>query len=155
MNFKYFQISVLLTLLLIFGCQPKKSITQNKQFENETWNAFDYVDFSTNIADPDNAYQIKIQLILSEKFIQNEFSFGLSQKNEDGESIYSHHTIPVRNAQGELDGEMKDGYYYYSLLTNNKTYFNSMANYTFSIESTIGKYEVNGVKEISLEIEQL
>ena len=30
-----------------------------------------------------------------------------------------------------------------------------MANYTFSIESTIGKYEVNGVKEISLEIEQL
>lgn len=154
MNKHLTHIFALLLLVLATACQPKNKIQLEHVFENNSWKAFDKIELTTAVNDSENPYQIKFYVDLSENFTPNEFSFGLSQKNDDGESVYSHHVIPVRNVAGEMDAEFVDGFYRYSLLINKAVFFNSLANYHFSIENTMNKFRMEGVQRIELEITQ-
>lgn len=144
--------STLLMIVLLMGCGKKESIILDREFEINQWNSFDVIEFVPLIQNKEKPYQVKINIKLTDKFESKDFSFGLSKKNDDGESIYSHHSIPVRARDGNWISEPIDGIYSYSLIVNNATFFSSESQYRFFLESTMAKYNVKGVKQIQLEI---
>lgn len=150
------KILFLLILITAASCEPtKQAINIDKFFTNNTWNSFDIIDFKTLIPETETPYQLKVVIMLSEKFSHNNFGFVLSQKSEEGESIYSHYQIPIRNKEGVMEGKLDGEFYYYTIIINKKTYFNSKGEYTFSFESTMNKLKVKGVHKLSLEINPL
>jgi len=150
------KILFLLILITISSCEPaKQAINIDKSFTNNTWNSFDIIDFKTLIPETETPYQVRVVVMLSEKFSENNFGFVLSQKSEEGESIYSHYQIPIRNKEGVMEGKLDGEFYYYTIIINKKTYFNSKGEYTFSFESTMNKLKVKGVHKLSLELNPL
>jgi gliding motility-associated lipoprotein GldH len=129
------------------------SIVNAKSFKNDIWNSFDKVTFENKINDKENTYKLSVKVELTDKFPSNRFSFGLSQKSDDGESIFSNFDIAVRDSNGKLDGEKIEGYYNYTFVINRKLYFNSLGTYSFVIENTMNQLNMPGVHKIILEIE--
>jgi len=144
--------------LLIFisiSCSVEKpSIEMVHPFPNESWNAFNEIDLSTTLNDKENPYQIVLEVELTDDFEPKEFSFGLTQSNNDGESRYSYHTFPVRDAKLKMINKKDGEYYSYRLILNKKTYFNSIGNYTWTLESVMGKVNVKGVHKLSIKLVQ-
>lgn len=151
-----YNILFLLILITTSSCEPtKQAISLDKSFSKDIWNSLDIIDFKTLIPDTETPYQVKVVVVLSEKFSENNFGFVLSQKSEEGESIYSHYQIPIRSKEGVMEGKLEGEFYYYTIIVNKKTYFNSKGEYTFSFESTMNKLKIKGVHKITLEINPL
>jgi len=149
-------ISLFSLLILMFtSCSVKKpTIEMVYSFPNESWNAFNEIELSTPLSDKENPYQIVLEVELSDNFEPKEFSFGLTQSNDDGESRYSYHTFPVRDAKLNMINKKAGEYYIYRLIINKKTYFNSVGKYTWTLESVMGKVKVKGVHKLSIELIQ-
>jgi len=144
------------TLLVVFSaCNSKPRIIMEHIFENNSWNAFNEVEMDTVIIERDKAYRIELTVELEENFEGNEFSFGFTQSNEDGESKYSFFKIPVRNKKREMIEQKTGDYYVSKIILNKKTFFNSDSKYSFVFESVMGKVNAKGIHKMKLEIIQL
>jgi len=144
------------TLLVVFSaCSSKPRIIMEHIFENNSWNAFNEVEMDTVIIERDKAYRIELTVELEDNFEGNEFSFGFTQSNEDGESKYSFFKIPVRNEKREMIEQKTGDYYVSKIILNKKTFFNSDSRYTFAFESVMGKVNAKGIHKMKLEIIQL
>jgi len=135
------------------SCQ-KTSINLSHQFDKDKWNSFNDVELKTKVENK-KAYQIKVVISLSENFQQSNFSFGLIQNSQDGESIYSNFKIPIKDSEGNFIEDKKGDYYIYPLLIRNKTLFNSEGEYNFIFQNLMNKYDVFGVHQIELVITEL
>jgi len=124
-------------------------------FPGDIWNAFNEVELSATIKDKENPYQIVVEVELTDEFTEREFSFGFTQTDEDGESRYSYHSMDIRDNKLKMIEKKKGEFFVYRLVIKNKTYFNSLGKYNFSLESVMGKVKVNGIQQLSLEIIQL
>ncbi len=150
------KILFLLILIIASSCEPaKQAIYIDKSFTNNIWNSFDIIDFKAQIPDMEIPYKVSVTVALTSNFTETDFSFSLSQKSAEGESIYSHYQIPIKSTEGVMEGKLDGEYYYYTIIINKKTYFNSKGEYTFSFESTMNKLKVKGVHKLSLEINPL
>jgi len=141
--------------LLINSCSVEKpTITMVHSFPNGSWNAFKEIELSTSINDTDLPYQIVLEVELTDDFEPKEFSIGLTQSNDDGESRYSYHSFAVRDTKLDMINKKEGEYYTYKLIINNKTFFNSIGKYTWSLESVMGKVNVKGIHQLSIELIQ-
>ena len=142
-------------LIVMNSCSVEKpTISMVHSFPNESWNAFKEIELSTELNDKENPYQIVLDVELTNKFEPSEFSFGLTQSNDDGESRYSYHTFPVRNSKLKMINAKEGEYYKYRLIINKKTYFNSTGFYTWTLESVMGKVKVNGIHKLAIKLIQ-
>lgn len=151
---KYIVLLIISLVLFTISCRKQREITIEHKFRNQIWNAFDKAKFDTRISDKENAYQLSLEIELTSRFQAVNFDFGMSQTNDDGESRYSNYSIQVKDSLGKLNGEKTDELFKYILILQKKTYFNSDSIYHFIFESTMNKYDVEGVNGIKLVIEE-
>jgi gliding motility-associated lipoprotein GldH len=142
-----------LLISTFISCQ-KSNIKLSHQFDNDVWNSFDDVELKTKI-DISKTYQIKVNIFVSEDFEPSNFSFGYSQNSEDGESVYFNYKIPVKSAEGKFVGDLKDGFYNYTIIIRSKTVFNSKGEYTFKFENIMNKFDMKGVHKIELQLTEI
>lgn len=156
-NFKYMSkyYIVVLGILIstLFSCQ-KNSIKLTQYFDNNTWNSFKNVELKSKI-DNSKTYEIKVVITLTQDFDLPNFSFVLSQNSEEGESIYSNYSIPIKSKTGEFSVNPQNGYYKYSVIIRKKSVFNSKGEYTFLFENIMNKFDVKGVNSIELQLTEL
>ncbi len=152
---KVFKIVFILLVGITVSCSNTKPIIKlEHSFHNNIWSAFNEVELSSQIEDIKSPYQIVLEIQLTDKFEPTEFSIGLTQSNDDGETRYSYHTLPVRDIKLKMINKKKGDYYIYRLILNKKTFFNIKGKYTWTLESVMGKANVRGIHNLSLEIIQ-
>jgi len=144
----------LLVFISISCSVEKPTIEIVYSFPNKTWNAFNEIELNKSLNDKKNPYQIVLEVELTDNFEPKEFSFGLTQSNDDGESRYSYHTFPVRDAKLNMINKKEGEYYIYRLILNKETYFNSIGNYTWTLEAVMGKVKVKGIHQLSIKLIQ-
>jgi hypothetical protein len=142
-------------LVVVSACNSKPRIIMEHVFENNSWNAFNEVKMDTIIVERDKAYRIELTVELKDDFEGNEFSFGFTQSNEEGESKYSFFRIPIRDEKREMIAKKTGDYFVSKMILNKKTFFNSESRYTFIFESIMGKVNAKGIHKMKLEIIQL
>lgn len=140
-------------LSTIISCQ-KPSINLSHKFDNDIWNSFNDIELKTKIENK-KAYQIKVLITLTSDFKPSNFSFGLIQNSQEGESIYSNFIVPIKNSAGNFTEEEKGDYYIYTLIIRNKTVFNSQGEYNFIFQNLMNKYDVIGVHQLELVISEI
>jgi len=154
--FKFLKYTLSALIIFLAACNSDKpTITLVHSFANDSWNAFNEVELDTTINDTKNPYQIILEVELTDKFESKDFSIGLTQSNEDGESRYSYHSLPIRNVKLKMIEKKNGDYYKYRLILNKKTFFNSISKYVWTMESVMGKVNIKGIHQLSLEIIQL
>ncbi len=154
MNRKALIIILILSSLSIISCQKQPTILVHN-FKNNSWNSFQNVIFKTKIEDSNQAYKLIVTLKLDSNFEANDFSFGFSQKSDDGESMYSNYTIPIKDSKGNFNTTINKHYFEYKLIIHRKVYFNSRGTYTFIFESTMDKVNMRGIEQLKLELIKL
>ncbi len=151
---KYFLIFIISFIFIANSCQKTQGISFEYPFPNQIWNSFKKVHFDTRIKDKKTPRSLLLEIKLTDNFQQQSFDFGMSRTNDEGESRYSNFSIPVKDNQGNLDGEIDDkGLFTYKFLMFKKTYFNSDSLHHFTFESTMNKFDVQGVSSLKLVIE--
>jgi gliding motility-associated lipoprotein GldH len=141
-----------LILLVLVACQSKSSLSFVHQFANNEWNAFDLVKFDTSLTEREQPYQVQVTVVLTEEFIGHEISFALSQQNDNGESVFNHYEIPIRDQKANWIQQPIDGKFYYTLIIHKDALFSSEESYHFIFEITQSKFTTAGVHQLKLDL---
>ena len=137
---------------MLLSCGKQKLVVEHN-FENNKWNAFKKVSIDTRIKKKELAYKVAVNIVIDERFNSDDFIIGLSQTNDEGESIYSSYTLPIKNSMGDfIESKNSDSLYIYNMVLRKKTYFNSDSIYHFTFENMMNKFYLEGMHSLSLEI---
>lgn len=152
---------ILLSLFFIASCSGNKdNVVIIKDFDNEEWSRFEYLNGEIKIDDESEKYDIIMEIKVSDSYPntyvnhQDDSSllFNMTIKYPDGSSTRSgNYKYTLKDNDGNWKADKENGYYTFRLPIINEMTFGEEGVYTFKIENKYPKDPLYGVKSIIIE----
>ena len=155
--------NLLLTLLLttLLSCTSKQdNIVIHRDFVNEEWPRFEYLEGSVNIDRAPVKYDVIMEVIVSEVYPNvyenhredNSLLFNMTIKSPNSSGARSRdYKFSLKDKDGNWKADKKDGYYTFKLPIINEMTFGEEGTYIFKIENKYPKDPLYGIKSVKLE----
>ena len=153
---------ILLLLSLIFSsCSNKQdNIVIYKEFENQEWERFEYLNGCFNVDKDSPKYNVIMEVSVNENY-PNVYEthqsdcpllFNLTIKNPDGNGGRSRdYKFMLKDKDGNWKSDNKNGYYTFRLPIISEMTFSEKGVYNFKIENKYPKDPLYGIKSIKIE----
>jgi gliding motility-associated lipoprotein GldH len=142
-----------LFLFFLSGCGKDKSQSQLVNFDGNTWQRFNYLNFEFPVVADETTWDFLVVLRINEDFPSQALVFNLVMNMPSGEERIRDFKINVRDKQDNMLGEKKAGYFEYFLPVRSEVRFFETGNLIFEIESLMTKYNTPGVVEFGIVLE--
>ena len=147
-------LPLLLVSLILASCN-KIVYNDTRSFNNSTWMRFEPETFEFSVKNIEKCYNIvataKIDTTLYKGF---DFPLVVDMQNDQGEHRNFYAQIPLFNKQGLRTGEIVDSYQIVSSNIKEYFFFNTSGKQTMAIKQGTHKYDLNGVVNFGLKVEQ-
>lgn len=149
--------SVIKTLALVLGLfavscsgvQNKEIV--NRDFFGDKWNRFDYIKADLDIVDVSSTYQLVMDVVLTDEYPDEFFSFNLTIFYPDeGGYRSNNYRYRVKDTKGEWTTEETDGLRSFEFPVNSRIEFNAKGKHEFMIENKYPKYDLEGIRNLRL-----
>ncbi|MBQ0016411.1 MAG: hypothetical protein KBT04_05455 [Bacteroidales bacterium] len=144
-----------LSMLVITSCKQKVVVNDTRTFADKNWVRFTQETFDVNIADVDECYDIYLSAVIDTAlYRQAGLPIIVSITHNDGETRQFRTDLALKNAQGQWQGEFKDGLLNYTKCIRPYFFFNSNGKYTIALSQCSHRYDLYGVVSVTLHIER-
>lgn len=135
------------------GCHKEKSFSKVYNFDNNTWQRFDFLHFDFDIEKTDTPYDVVVVVRYTEDFPSQNLLFNLVMNMPSGEERIREYKIKIRDKEGNLMGETKAGYHEQYKTIRRQLRFSETGHLGFEIENLMTKYYTPGVVEFGMVLE--
>lgn len=142
-----------LIFITLFGCEEDKSQSLVVNFDGNTWQRFNYLNFDFQVEADETAWDFLVVLRVTEDFPSQAMVFNLVMNMPSGEERIRDFKINVRDKNEIMLGEKKAGYYEYFLPVRSEVRFYETGLLKFEIENLMTKYYTPGVVEFGIVLE--
>lgn len=151
---------LLFTTFLLVSCSKKNDIVViEKDFVNEEWSRFEFLNGEIQVEDASSEYDIVMHITVSDIYPntyenhQDDSSllFNMTIKNaENGFSRSKDYKFYLKDKDGNWKADKSEGYYTFKLPVIEGINFSDQGAYTFKIENKYPKDPLYGVKSLTL-----
>ena len=153
-------LSTIALILMLSSCNKKQEqIVISKNFTNEEWGRFEYLNGEISIKNAPAKYYIVMDVELNEIFpnaYENHRSdcslkFNMTIKNPNGNGARSRdYSYNFKDKEGNWKANKKDGYYTFRLPIINEMTLGEEGVYQFKIENKYPKDPLQGIKSLTV-----
>lgn len=154
-----YNIVLLLSLILTSCSNRQDNIVIFKEFNNQEWERFDYLNGEFNVDKPSQKYDIVMEVLVNDDY-PNVYKapskdcpllFNLTINNPNGNGKRSNnYRFMLKDTDGNWKADKKDGYYVFKLPLMEKISLNEKGSYNFKIENRYPKDPLQGIKSVTL-----
>ncbi len=146
-------------LLLLSSCVKRQdSSIIVKEFQNEEWSRFEFLEGSMEVKNVPVTYDVVMEVVVSEQYPSTyelhqkdgSFLFNLTVRDSDGIYRTNDYRFKLKDKDGFWNAEKKDGYYTFHLPVINEITLSDSDTYKFIIENKYPKDPVQGIKSLTL-----
>lgn len=131
------------------GPQNKEIVERN--FYNNTWNRFDYINSEFEVKNISDVYQLVMDVKLTDEYPDEYVQFNLSVfYPNDGGYRSNNFRYRVKDVNGKWNTEQVDGFYNFEFTINSKLEFGDKGVYKFMIENKYPKFDLYGINQLHL-----
>lgn len=155
---------IILSLIFITSCSNNNdNIVINKEFENQEWSRFDFLEGSINVEKVPVKYDIVMEIMVSEIYPNtyenhredSSFSFNMTIKNPNGSGARSKdYNYNLRDKDGNWKSEKQGEYYVFKLPLISEMTLGEEGVYNIKIENKFPKDPLQGIKSLTLKYNQ-
>lgn len=152
----------------MLGCvscsERQESMVLSKEFQDEIWNRFDYLNVNYNVVAAPMTADLVMEIDVSEvypniyPYYDNEngvFAITLSINAPDGSRRARDFKFKLKDNEGNFKSEKIDGYYHFELPLISEMNFNEIGEYHFRIENKYSKDPLYGIKRLNINCLQI
>ena len=140
-----------LMLTACSGRQDKEIVSRN--FYNNTWNRFDYINSTLSVININDVYQLLMDVKLTDDYPDEYVQFNLSIfYPNDGGYRSNNFRYRVKDVNGKWLNDKVDGFYNFEFSINSKLEFSDKGDYKFMIENKYPKFDLMGINSLRLHI---
>ncbi len=153
-------LSTIALILMLSSCSKQQDqVVISKNFTNEEWARFEYLNGEIAIKDTPAKYDIIMEVELSEIFpsaYENHrddcsLSFNMTIKNPEGNGARSRdYNYNLKDKEGNWKANKKDGYYTFRLPIISEMTLGEEGVYQFKIENKYPKDPLQGIKSLTI-----
>lgn len=151
---------LLLSLFMLISCSSNQdNIVITKEFPNNEWERFDYLNGIFTVDKAPAKYDIVMEVIVNEDFPNvyenhkkdSSLSFNMTIKNPNNSGIRSKdYRYMLKDNEGNWKADKKDGYYTFKLPIISGMTFGEKGDYNFKIENKYPKDPLYGIKSLTI-----
>lgn len=156
---KLLTTSIVIILFLCSCSKKQDNIIISKEFINQEWPRFEYLNGNIDIKNTDIKYDIVMEVIVSDIY-PNEYenhqkdgslSFNMSIDYPNGSSWRSrNYNYKLKDKEGNWKANRKDGYYSFKLPIISEMSFDEKGVYNFKLENKYSKDPLQGIKYLEI-----
>lgn len=145
--------------VLLCSCGGKSVLDEERTFANATWNFFTPEVFEFDITNPDDYFNITLEVMLDSALMRNDqLPLTVNLYNEDNERrmFYAYINL-VENGRwkGEpLKGRDREGLRLMSQRVREFFLFNSSGHYRMEVGQVTSQYDLEGIESLRVKIEK-
>lgn len=156
---RYIKIIILFLIFLSSCAKKQNNIVISKNFSNEEWARFDYLNGEFEITKAPAVYNIVMEITVSEVYPNiypyhqddGSFLFNMTIKSPENEGFRSRdYKFRLKDKEGNWKADKVDGYYTFHLPIINDITFSETGVYRFIIENKYTKNPLFGIKDLTL-----
>lgn len=150
----------ILSVFLTMSCSNKKSnIVINKDFTNEEWSRFEYLNGEVEIDKGSEEYDITMEIKVSDTYPNvyvnhqddSYLPFNMTIKHPDGSVFRSmNYKYDLKDKDGNWKADKNEGYYTFLLPVISGMSFGDAGIYTIKIENKYPKDPLYGIKDVTI-----
>lgn len=158
-------IALIIFALSLVSCSEKQeSSVISKDFQDETWGRFEYLEADYNVVKAPMTADLVMDIDVSDVYpniypyhgAENEmFVIVLSIETPDGSSRAREYKFRLKDREGVFKSEKIDGYYHFELPLINEMSFNEKGEYHFKVENKYTKDPLYGIKRLNINCLQI
>lgn len=141
-------------LFLLSSCDPNFIYNQKFEIPQETWTYTDTLDFSFNIPDTANIYNIYLEIDHSVEFPKQNLYVLIYTQFPSGERIREMVSLELCNQAGYWFGDCNSKTCSLNIPIQEGAYFNQKGDYRITLEQYSRKDKLEGIKSLALKIEE-
>lgn len=155
---------IFLSLIFITSCSNNNdNIVINKEFENQEWSRFDFLEGSINVDKVPVKYDIVMEIMVSEIYPSayenhrenSSFNFNMTIKNPNGSGARSKdYNYNLKDKDGNWKSEKQGEYYIFKLPLITEMTLGEEGIYNIKIENKFPKDPLQGIKSLTLKYNQ-
>lgn len=155
---------IFLSLIFITSCSNNNdNIVINKEFENQEWSRFDFLEGSINVDKVPVKYDIVMEIMVSEIYPSayenhredSSFNFNMTIKNPNGSGARSKdYNYNLRDKDGNWKSEKQGEFYVFKLPLISEMTLGEEGVYNIKIENKFPKDPLQGIKSLTLKYNQ-
>lgn len=134
----------------MMGCQQDNSISQIHNFNNNTWERFNFLNFDFQVEEVSKAYDIIIVLRYNEDFPKKALLVNLVMTLPSGEERIREYKLSLRDKDEKMLGEKKTAYYERFITIREDLLISEPGQLKFEIENLMSNYFTQGVVEFGI-----
>ncbi len=140
---------------ILLSCKDNARMAEQfHTLEDAKWHRFDKLNFSLNITDTKNDYDVKAVFTLNEQYMYDNLPIHVVM-DMNGEERINELKMGFRDAEGNLlRGEKKEGKYVIEVPLFRSLRFNSEGACKFVVEQIIPKYDTYGIEKFGIVIDK-
>ncbi len=142
-----------ISLLVVSGCYEDKSQSQVINFDGNTWQRFNFLNFEFPVEATEETWDFLVVFRATKEFPSQAIIFNMVMNMPSGEERIREFKINIRDKEDKMLGEQKAGYYEYILPVRRQVRFYETGSLKFEIESLMTKYYTPGVVEFGMVLE--
>ena len=150
---KKYAIILVLIFAMFQSCNNDESVSQIYSFSNNTWQRFNFLNFDFPIEEEGHAYDIFILLRYTDDFPSQALLLNLVMMLPGGEERIRDYKLEVRDANKQLLGTKKAGYYERLIPVRRSFRISEAGLLKFEIENLMTKYYTPGMVEFGMVLE--
>ncbi len=153
-------IFLLLSLALSSCSNKQDNVVIFREFKNQEWERFDYLNGSFNVNKDSQKYDVIMEVLVNENY-PNIYEahqsdcpllFNLTIKNPDDNGGRSRdYKFMLKDKDGNWKADNKNGYYTFRLPIMSEMTFSEKGVYTFKLENKYPKDPLYGIKSVKIE----
>lgn len=157
---RFIYIFLLLSLLPLVSCTSNNdNIVIYKEFQNQEWYRFDYLNGSFNVNKTSDKYDIIMELTVNDNYpnvYENHqkdcpllFNMTIKSPNDSG-SRSKDYKFKLKDKDGNWKADKRDGHYTFKLPVISGMTFVEKGEYNFKIENKYPKDPLYGIKSLTI-----
>lgn len=144
--------------MLLCSCGRKTVVSESQQIPNGVWNHFEPVSFNFNMSNLDDCFDLYLEAAVdTARYLAKDLPVIVEMTSPNGEHRQFRAYIQVRDNNGKITSEQKasaEGCMSCRSKIRGYLFFNSKGEYLMEVKQGTNKYDINGVRNLKLEIEK-
>lgn len=145
-------LALFVLVFLISSCKRDEGVSQINTFRGAVWERFDFLHFQLPVEDVSDLYDISAIMRYTKDFPGDYLHVNLVMTGPSGEERIRDYKLYVRDTDGQMLGEEKDGVYERVITIREDMRFGQTGKVAFEIENLMTKVFTPGIVEFGMMI---
>lgn len=140
-------------VFLISSCKRDEGVSQIHTFREAVWERFDFLNFRLPVEDVSDLYDLSAIMRYTTDFPEDYLYVNVVMTGPSGEERIRDYRLYVRDTDGQMLGEEKEGVYQRVITIREGMRFGQTGKVSFEIENLMTKVFTPGIVEFGIMIE--